>query len=556
MPAETVEQLKEATASEQARRKTMTNVVPIKRDFLDVATLQSTTETGAPLVLGPKDGASIRDLAVKAMDRLSEVGAKIYQRGGVLVRPIEEPAFDARGTATKTVNLIEYDAAALKLLLMEHIQWQQNTRDGVRFVNPGWEIPHLIMKSRGSWPFPAVSGLISAPTLRSDGSLLQAEGYDRATGLLLVNPPPMALINQTPTKDEAERALVTLKELLVEFPFLDDASRSVALSLIISTLVRGALDQVPLHVLKAPAAGSGKSYLVDIASAIATGAKAAVVAATQSDDELEKRLVGEFIAGRTLISLDNLNGVLASNLLCQAVTQDTMSIRALGSSNVVRVANRSVIVANGNNIAIADDLARRTLMAQLDASVERPWERSFRQNPVAMVMADRGRYVAAALTVVLAWRASGSNEFRAPVNGFEIWSQYVRDPLVWLGEADPVTTMQAARDCDPKLQASVAMLAAMAEFFGACQDGARTMAQILESSTLSLASVMVFEPKRKQLREALLAVAGEGKEINTAKLGVWFRQTKGRIIGGFRLCSEMDRHLKVARWWVEQVEDH
>jgi putative DNA primase/helicase len=411
------------------------------------------------------------------------------------------------------------------------------------------------MKARGLWPFPAVTGLINAPTLRPDGSLLQAEGYDKATGLLLINPPPMPWVNPRPTRAEAEAALATLKELLPEFPFVDDASRSVALSLIISTLVRGAVGQVPLHVLKAPVSGTGKSYLVDIASMIVTGARAAVVASTRNEDELEKRLVGEFIAGHTLISLDNLNGVLSSNLLCQAVTQDTMSIRALGSSNVVKIANRSVMVANGNNIAIADDLARRTLMAQLDASVERPWERSFSRNPVTMVAADRGRYIAAALTVVQGWLASGTNESPAPVNGFESWSRFVRDPLVWLGEADPVATMQAAREGDPRLQASIATLAAMVGLFGLGKDKARTMAQMIEATKLSFASIMAPEPKCKALEEALLAVAGVGKEIDQTKVGTWLRQTKGRIVGGLRLCSEMDKHLKVMRWWVEQVEE-
>ena len=47
---------------------------------------------------------------------------------------------------------------------------------------------------------------------------------------------------------------------------------------------------VPLHAFDAPEAGSGKSYLVDLASTIATGEIAPVIAAGRNEEETEKRL--------------------------------------------------------------------------------------------------------------------------------------------------------------------------------------------------------------------------------------------------------------------------
>ena len=57
-----------------------------------------------------------------------------------------------------------------------------------------------------------------------------------------------------------------------------DASRSVAMSMLLTPVLRGALaPAVPMHVITAPEAGTGKSYLQDIASCIAIGDRCAVL---------------------------------------------------------------------------------------------------------------------------------------------------------------------------------------------------------------------------------------------------------------------------------------
>jgi len=169
-----------------------------------------------------------------------------------------------------------------------------------------------------------------------------------------------------------KRRLKPLKDLLVETPFVKDVDRAVALSLILTTILRGTLETSPLHIFVSPTAGSGKSYVVDIASLIATGRRCAVVAATRSSEEMEKRLGAAMLSGRPLISLDNLNGELSSDLLCQAVSQPVVSFRPLGASAEVSLTTRSVFAATGNNLSIADDLGRRTLLANIDARLW-PW---------------------------------------------------------------------------------------------------------------------------------------------------------------------------------------
>src|SRR5262249_55296055 len=157
---------------------------------------------------------------------------------------------------------------------------------------------------------------------------------------------------------------------------------------------------VPLHMIKAPTAGTGKSYLNDCVSYVVMGQLCPVIAATSDHEELEKRIGSAMISAHPIIALDNLNGVLRSNLLNQAVTQQVVIYRPLGKSSEIKINCRaSTIFATGNNISIADDLGRRTLLAQMDAGIERPWTRTFERSPIAEIAQDRGRYIAAALTI-------------------------------------------------------------------------------------------------------------------------------------------------------------
>jgi putative DNA primase/helicase len=295
----------------------------------------------------------------------------------------------------------------------------------------------------------------------------------------------------------------------------------------------------------APTAGSGKSFVVDIASLIATGHRCAVVAATGISEELEKRLGAALVSGRPLVSLDNLSGELSSNLLCQAVSQPVISFRPLGVSAEVNLTTRSVFVATGNNLSIADGLGRRTLLATLDPGMECPWQRQFQQKPLEMIARDRPRYIGAALTITLAYIAAGLPDQPPELNGFEQWSRLVRAPLVWLGEHDPVLTMEAARESDARLQAKAAALAAIGELFGYGEGQARTVAQMIEAVDSAYPT-----EKQKALREALMVVARQGREILPSKLGYWLRAAKGQIVNGLRLGGKPDR-TRVTWWWVE-----
>jgi putative DNA primase/helicase len=202
-------------------------------------------------------------------------------------------------------------------------------------------------------------------------------------------------------------ALGTLDRLLDDFPFVDGASRAVALSALISPVARGAMAVVPLHAVTAPTSGTGKSFLIDVASGILTGDRAPVLSAADKAEETEKRLTAVLLDGQALVSLDNMNGELYSDLLCQAVERPLVSLRPLGGSQLMKIESRATYFATGNNLKLVSDMARRTIVCSLDPNLERPELREFNGNPFSEVISHRGRYIAAALTVVRAYVVAG-----------------------------------------------------------------------------------------------------------------------------------------------------
>jgi hypothetical protein len=387
------------------------NIVERTRGPYDFAEYEA--RTGNPTSNG---GPSIRVTAGerhKAADAglaaLMAAGTEFYQRDRSLVRVCQVQARSSAGDIILVPGIVGVTPAILDRALGQAVAWERfdvNAKDWVR-TDPPRPVVAQIMDMAGDWPFPPLAGVLGCPTLRPDGSLLSAEGYDFATGLVLISAVTMPPLSDCPTRRDAEDAVALLASLLDEFPFANEVSRAVAWSALLTPVLRGAMAVAPLHLITAPEPGSGKSYLADVASMIATGERAAVVAVAPNPEETEKRLVGAALAGHPIIGLDNCRETLEGDFLCQVSERPLLQLRPLGTSDKVRVTNTFTIFANGNNIAVAADMVRRTISCTLDANVENPECRTFLGDPLAAVRRNRGAYIAACLTVARAYIAAG-----------------------------------------------------------------------------------------------------------------------------------------------------
>ena len=484
---------------------------------------------------------SRHEAADAGLAAMLSAGVAFYQRDQKLVRVARLKAKTTNGETILVPGIMPITAPSLMRALGQSAQWRKynERKKGWLACDPPDPVAQQILSMVGEWPFPPIRGVIGTQTMRPDGTLLTKPGYDAKTGFVLFEPPQIPAIPATPTKEDAKNALKLIDALFDEFPFTDDASRSVALSLDMSLILRPAMSVVPLHVANAPEGGTGKSYLFDIVSMHAIGEACPAIARGGTYEETEKRLIGAALEGRTLILLDNCNGELRSEFLCQAIERPMIKPRPLGTSVMPNIPNGFVCGANGNNIETAEDLVRRALECGLDADMELPYRRTFKRDPVRSVLADRGRYVAAVLTIALAYIRAGRPERPAPLASFEEWSDLVRGSLIWLGRTDPVNTMNSLRSTDPARDVRANVFAALAKAL---------------AGKFAVPDIVRASKGDENLRGVLLAVVkskrGDDADISPESLGWWLRRNSGRVAG----CYKLVRHPEERRWEVKVKE--
>lgn len=465
---------------------------------------------------------------------LLAAGSSIYSRGCSLVRPVIEPMPASNNRTTMVTRFRAMCAAGLAdhaARVAHFLKFDKRSDDWVP-ANPPADVVAALLAREGEWRLLPVSGLVTTPTLRPDGSILSRPGYDSATRLFLALDPAFRLppIPDKPTRADAERSREMLVDVLSGFPFVGRVDRAVALSGILTAVLRPGLPAAPAHIIKAYTPATGKSYLVDLFSVVATGRPCPVMAMGQNEEETEKRLGALLLAATPVISIDNVNGDLGGDALCQMSERPLVRVRILGKSETPEIECRSTIFATGNNITVVGDMVRRSVLCTLDAGVERPELRQFDFDPIERVQADRAAYVAAAITIVRAYRAAEAPAVCAPLGSYGAWSNTVRSALVWLGEADPVASMEAVREEDPEL-------GTIRELFSRWREHLFEDAPYTSSAIVNLASERDSAGNLilPDFHELLLRIAAQGPQVSTKRLGRWLTKRKGRIVEGRRL---------------------
>jgi putative DNA primase/helicase len=460
----------------------------------------------------------------------------VLQRGGVLVRPCLLPAkdaddrdIDAGGFGLMTPTMMTDDLAHSAVFKRFDAKAKLVPMDPPKSVAVA-----LLSRTGGRLPLlPRVIGLTCAPTLRRDGSVLHAPGYDPTSRLYHVpsgNPVLSAALMGTPTRDDALAALELLIGLLVEFPFVGGVDRSVALSMFITPAVRGALRFAPMHLVRAVEAGTGKSFLVNLVHVVLSGRFCPATNAGTTLKETEARIDAMLLSGHPVFSLDNLTGELKSERLNSTLTEPLVGVRPLGESRMVYVDNTVSMFGTGNNVRPVGDLTRRVLVSDLDAQLERPELRQFKGDPIAAVMAARGRYLSACLIIPRAYMLAGSPGVLPPLAGFNDWSNLVRSALVWLGQDDPVTCLDGVYADDTARQQLRAVLSAWETAVGV--DAPLTAQGLLDKAD----EYGTGAPVHPGFREAL-AAAVHPAPLDARGLGYWLREVRGTVAGAVRVVD-------------------
>jgi phage/plasmid primase-like uncharacterized protein len=498
---------------------------------------------------------------------LIRANCTVMTRSAKLVMPIWTSHKTADGKETEVVVLKAMTTANLAYVLTKHaaifVRYNEKSKKCLPIDPPEKMLTALLHKSQ--YKIPQVVGVVTCPTLRPDGTILDHPGYDPVTRLWMHPDPNLQTppIPKRPTKRQAQEALKLLQDLLSGYSLVTDLDRCIVIAAILAVVCRGAFTVGPLYLFNAHTAGEGKSHLVDLISTIIRGRPCPVTTMSGNTEEDEKRLGALLLEALSIVSLDNCSVDISSNLLCQIGTQQIIKTRILSRSEMPECEWLGTMFCTGNNVNFVDDMVRRGLTANLNSNTEQPELRPFEFDPIKRVLADRGKYIAAALTIVRAYFVSGEAVECDPLGtyGDSGWSRAVREPLMWLGLPDPWKCTEQTRKVDPFRKNARAFVAIWKECLGTAM-AYRTHEIIAKANETRQTTTQAGWEKtheeyaHPELREFLLEIVGDvkGWGIDATKLGKWLAKLKGQIHDGHRIVMTETNQSRGNRWKLECVE--
>ena len=442
-----------------------------------------------------------------------------YQAGGLIVSVSTDPTCG-------DPSIMPTSAPALTRELSVAATWEKydgRAEDWVR-CDPPARHAAILFDAQNFRYLPPLAGVARQPYFReSDGELISQPGYDKTAQRFGVFDARQFVLHD-PTPEAARAALTLLEDLLAEFHFVGDTDKAAALAAIFTAVVRPTLAYAPGFHVRAPVFGSGKTYLCELIGAFAGPGGNAKVSYPTSSEEATKVILALLLTNPAVIEFDDMDtDWIPHGTIKRMLTAEHITDRILGVSKTATVSTRTLFLGSGNNVGPIRDLLRRVLTIHIDPRCATPATMSYKGFPVDKVRQKRGLYVAAVLTIILAWRAAGSP--RAAVDSIVTfggaWSDYCRHPLMWLGHPDPATALLEQVRHDPD---GDALSGLMNEWYAVFGSTPTTVRKAVESALFSHPNLL------DAMREFPVEERGE---INRSKLGWLLKKNANRIVGVF-----------------------
>jgi hypothetical protein len=456
----------------------------------------------------------------------------IYCRDGVLVRVrtgngIERPTIKELTEATLRARMVEVAQFGYWHITKKEQTWVPRV--------PSRELVQNIL-AQSDWHFPTLTGIIEAPCIRPDGTILNTPGYDVATKLLYI---PAADLNvpaipDHPTQKEVDTARGVIDEAIREFPFDCQASRANTFALLLTAVARPAISGlVPAAVVTSPEAGTGKTTLTELVPAIVTGRDPSKLGAAKSDEEWSKRITSVLLHGPSFALIDNVSGKLQSPELDRLLTSLVWEDRVLGGNKIASLPNTAAWMVTGNNVQLGGDTPRRCYRIHLDAKMPQPWKRTgFMHDPlIPWVKAHRSEMLSALLTIVRAWYAGGMPEHPTPTKGsYSAWARTIGSTLAHAGIQGFLENEEKLyEDSDPERPQWATFFLAWHEAYGST---AVTAKQVANEAAMGIQK-QLKDAWPEELATALMdpnkAVKSMGKALASQK-DRRYELTDGRVV--------------------------
>ena len=441
-----------------------------------------------------------------------------YQSGGLIVSVSTDPT-------SGDPSIVPTSAPALTRELSVAASWERydgRAEDWVRCDPPTRHVA-ILYDAQGFRHLPPLAGVVRQPYFReSDGVLITHAGYDKTSQRFGVFDPRQFVIPE-PTLEAARAALALLEALLTEFHFVAATDKAAALSAIFTAVVRPTLAYAPGFHVKAPVFGSGKTYLCELIGAFAGPAGNAKVSYPTTSEEATKVILSLLLTSPAVIEFDDMDtDWIPHGTIKRMLTADKITDRILGVSKTATVSTRTLFLGSGNNVGPVRDLLRRVSTIHIDPRCATPATITYKNFPVDKVRKQRGLYVAAVLTIILAWRKAGlpRADVESIVTFGGAWSDYCRHPLMWLGHPDPATALLEQVKHDPDGDSLAGLMTEWMTAFGSIPTTVRKAVDRAELTQADLLDAMREFPVE------------EKGTINRSKLGWLLKKNANRIVGG------------------------
>ena len=456
---------------------------------------------------------------VDAAEKELAARGRHYQAGGLIVSVSTDPV-------TGDPSIVPLSSPALTRELSVTATWEKydgRAGDWVR-CDPPTRHAAILYDSQNFRHLPPLAGVVRQPYFReSDGELITQPGYDKASQRFGVFDARQFVMPE-PTIEAARQALVLLEELLSEFHFVAPTDKAAALSAIFTAVVRPTLPYAPAFHPRAPVFGSGKTYLCELIGAFAGPGGNAKVSYPTTSDEATKVILSLLLSSPAVIEFDDMDtDWIPHGTIKRMLTAEQITDRILGVSKTATVSTRTLFLGSGNNVGPIRDLLRRVLTIHIDPRCATPATITYKGFPVEKVRKSRGRYVAAVLTIIQAWRKAGMPRAAADsiVTFGGAWSDYCRYPLMWLGHPDPATALLEQIRHDPDGDALSGLMTEWSAAFGSSATTVRKAVDVASYHNPNLLDAMREFPVE------------ERGEINRSKLGWLLKKNANRIVGGY-----------------------
>lgn len=329
-------------------------------------------------------------------------------------------------------RFVELDDTAARMLVDRHVRLFARKRDRLgqiveEYIPCYRDLAALIRSAAGVSPRVRALRQVVAHPVYLPGFERARAGWNPSAGVFYDEPPALEGLVPRP-----EGALEVLRDLLLDWPFADEASRDNAIGMMVTAVLRPAIDgPLPFHLVMASLERTGKGKLIDAALGYAVlGRAIEPIQLGEEEAEREKRITSLVLRGACAVHFDNISAdqvLNSSSLASLGTAYPNWSGRILGVSKVPNLPNAGIWVMSGNNVSATGELVKRTVPVVLQPKDDRPHLRTDFVHPDCFAYArERRRAVLEAiLGIVEHWKGAGRPGCDVAMGGYERWVEAV-----------------------------------------------------------------------------------------------------------------------------------